>query len=169
MTSLDNQFIIQYDPEANPTAVGQAFQWEKKIKKFYDTDQSSDTTDSKFKLTDHYVKMDFSVTGIGASQYKQLPEIGVVYNQGFLANPGINTIKYEYTDEDSSTNTPNKPFDYIYVRVNKKPYPTPAGRSAKISDLDPCSLYSTTYFDSYFPFLVNDDLKYFKQPVNTWF
>ncbi len=81
----------------------------------------------------------------------------------------MNTIKYEYTDEDSSTETPNKPFGYVYVRVNKKPYPTTTGRSATIANLDPCSFYSTTYFDSYFPFLVNDDLKYFKQPISTWF
>jgi hypothetical protein len=83
-----------------------------------------------------------------------------------LGNIAVNTLTYSVTDYDSATITTT---GTISIRVNRKPYVTTTGKTYAFSSYDPCDDNNTSYFDSYFPFLKNDDLYSFSVTVNTWF
>jgi hypothetical protein len=76
MDSLDKNFIIQYDPSG--TAVGEVFTWAKSILKVYDTDTSSDASDT-YKNTDHTVLFWISNYNGYTSYYRSIYRIGLIF------------------------------------------------------------------------------------------
>jgi hypothetical protein len=82
--------------------MGQGFQWALKQVYFYDTDR--DPNNQPYSRTDHRAWIYFTNADPTSNlKYRQVPNVGSVFWQGFPHNLGMNQISYRIWDLDVST------------------------------------------------------------------
>lgn len=92
-------------------------------------------------------------------------KLGMVFGEGNADSTFETQVAYTFNYDDSYSSTLTDQFN---VYVNRLPYATAVGTAFTFSTFDPYCSRCTTYFDDYFPWIVDDYLEILEENTALW-